>query len=58
MSESDLKRCPFCGGKPEERYMTSDGKVAIVCTNAKCGCRTGVYIRGSARIRWNRRYEQ
>lgn len=56
MLESDLKHCPFCGSKAEERYLSAEGKHYIICANAQCGCRTGIYSRGSARIRWNRRH--
>jgi len=52
----DLKPCPFCGGRAEERVSGSAGnrKWEIVCT--ACGCKTFKTVASPSHIRaWNRR---
>lgn len=50
-----LKPCPFCGSKAEKVYTAE--KYYITCTNPQCRCRTGLYRKQQAFIRWNRRYD-
>ena len=49
---SDLKKCPFCGGKPE--INDDDQPVIIKCT--KCQVRVGWFWRRDTAITaWNKR---
>ena len=52
---AELKRCPFCGRRPELRH-DKDGFSYIVCANDGCYVRTDGHLNDEAAIKaWNRR---
>ena len=53
---SELKPCPFCGGKDVRPYTVAEGRVAIMCWPARCSAEGPWRSSAKAAIAaWNRR---
>jgi hypothetical protein len=73
MNETELKKCPFCGGEAELDfahknfvYTDDDGTArdlgffyTVKCLNEVCGCVIGTYSDAAMAIEaWNRRVSE
>lgn len=58
MSETELKKCPFCGCEAN-LVLFADDTWEVQCSNKWCRCHTAAESgKGQAILRWNKRQEQ